>query len=69
MINEMPEKEKKYLNDVFYNDEDVKQFKTGKMPTYDIGGEKNFLKELEKKGVKLSEKQKKQYLESFREIQ
>ena len=68
MINEMPEKEKKYLNDVFYKDEDVKHFKTGTTPTYDIEGEKNFLNELEKKGVKLSEKQKKEYMKSFRQI-
>ena len=68
MINEMPEKEKKYLNDVFYTDEDVKHFKSGTTPTYDIEGEKKLLEELEKKGVKLSAKQKKEYLESFREI-
>lgn len=68
MINEMPDKEKKYLNDVFYSDEDVKHFKTGTTPVYDIEAEKNFLNELEKKGVKLSEKQKKIYLESFRQI-
>ena len=68
MIKEMPEEEKKYLDDVFYTDEDVKHFKTGTTPTYDIEQEKKFFEELEKKGVKLSEKQKKEYLESFRQI-
>lgn len=64
----MPEEEKKYLNDVFYTDEDVENFMTGTTPTYDIEQEKEFLEKLEKKGVKLSEKQKKEYLESFRQI-
>jgi len=68
MIKEMSDKEKKYLNDVFYSDEDVKHFKQGTTPTYDMKGEKDLLKALEKKGVKLSEKQKKEYLESFRQM-
>ncbi len=68
MIKEMPEEEKKYLNDVFYTDKDVEHFMSGTMPTYDIEQEKEFLEKLEKKGVKLSEQQKKEYLESFRQI-
>ena len=67
-IKEMPEEEKKYLNDVFYTDEDVEFLGNGKIPTYDINEEKEFLKKLEKKGVKLSEEQKQNYLNSFRQI-
>lgn len=68
MINEMSEKDKKYLNDVFYSEDEVKHLLNGKTPSYDIKGEEILLKTLEKKGVKLSQKQKKEYLKSFTSI-
>lgn len=67
MIKDMPLSEKKYLNDVILEEGDVETIFNGKMPVRekDFEDEKNFLKKLEKKGVKLTEEQKKEYLDMF----
>lgn len=67
-MKELPEEEQKWLNDILYTDKDIEHLKNGKQPVYDIKKQEEFLKSLEKKGVKLSDKQKENYLKRFEVI-